>query len=63
MQVVPKPFPISALYFRQNFARVIQQIVRDKKHFQVEKNGLPVMALIPIDEYSNLIELAKTLKK
>jgi len=63
MQIAPNPTIISAFYFRQHLAKVIQQIVREKKHFQVEKNGLPVMVLIPIDEYSHLMELAKTSKK
>jgi len=63
MQITPNPTTISAFYLRQHFAQVIQQVVRDKKHFHVEKNGLPVMAIIPIDEYVNLMEVAKTVKK
>ena len=63
MQILPNLTIISACYFRQHLAKVIQQIVREKKHFQVEKNGLPVMAIIPIDEYSNLMELAQSSKK
>jgi len=63
---------ISASEARQYFGRVIQRAYIGSEHLVVEKNGLPVVVILPISDYEemrktialqNLQELNKALNR
>ena len=35
---------------------ILKRCYRDKEHFIVEKNEMPIVAIIPIEEYKQLTE-------
>ena len=47
---------ISSSEFRAELPRVIKRIVMEREHFLVEKNNLPVMVCLSVDEYKKLLE-------
>lgn len=46
-----KPTTISALHLRRQLGQVIHSTVSDKQHFILEKNGIPVLAIVPLGDY------------
>lgn len=42
---------------RQHFARTINKVARDQSYVIVEKNGVPVAAVIPIEDFHKLKRL------
>lgn len=47
----PQPTTITATQMHQQRGAIIRRCFRDKEHFIVEKDGMPLVALIPIDLY------------
>ena len=48
-----KLITINATEARRHFGQVIEKAYRDEKHFVVEKNGTPVVAIIGLEDYEN----------
>jgi hypothetical protein len=42
---------ITATQMHKQRGEIIRRCLRDKEHFIVERDGLPMVAIIPIDEY------------
>lgn len=57
MKPLYQKITIPALYLRQNLGKVIHRVVMDKDHFILEKNGIPVLAVIPLEDYQVLQEI------
>lgn len=49
---------INATEARQKFGNVIQRAFRGDEHFVVEKNGLPVVVILSVQEYEDLRQAA-----
>ncbi len=47
---------ITATEMHQRRGEIIKRCFRDKKHFIVEKDGLPLVAIVPIDEYQRMVK-------
>lgn len=46
---------ISATTMHKQRGEIIKRCFRDKEHFIIEKDGVPLVALIPIDEYPHWV--------
>ena len=51
-----KPINISATSARRQFGRVVQRTYSGEEHFVVEKDGLPVVAIISMPEYQEFLK-------
>lgn len=51
---------ISATQMHQKRGEMIKRCVRDKEHFIIERDGIPLVALIPIEEYRAAFNLTAT---
>lgn len=54
MKSMYKKITIPALHLRQHLGQVIHKVVMNKEHFILEKNGIPVLAVIPLEDYKIL---------
>lgn len=55
---VMKQVPISTISsttLQREVGRVTRRVNRDKEHVIVERGGFPIVAIIPIDEYKQLV--------
>ncbi len=50
------PVTIPATTAHRNFGDLIRRAFSGKEHFIVEKDGLPVVAIIPMKEYEELMQ-------
>lgn len=50
---------ISATEARRGFGQVIKRVYNREEHLIVEKDGLPVMAILSINEYEDLMREAR----
>lgn len=50
------PVTIPATKAHRNFGELVRRAYSGMEHFIVEKDGLPVIALIPISEYQELMK-------
>ena len=50
-QQLSTPITIGATKIHRNFAEIIRRAYSGEEHFIVEKDGLPVVALISMAEY------------
>ncbi|MBL8132047.1 MAG: type II toxin-antitoxin system Phd/YefM family antitoxin [Anaerolineae bacterium] len=51
----PKQATVAATEVRRNFGEVIRRAYSGKEHLIVEKDGLPVVAIISMSEYEKLL--------
>ena len=47
--------------FRRNLADLLSEVADRREHVLVTKNGRPAAAVVPIDEYESLEEIAEIL--
>lgn len=48
-----RPIPIAATTVRRQFGDVVRRVYSGEEHFIVEKDGLPVAAIISMGEYED----------
>lgn len=46
---------ISATQMHRERGAIIKRCFRDKEHFIVERDGMPLVAIIPIDDYRQFV--------
>src|SRR5258707_12151049 len=49
------PAVVSATQVQRKFGEIVRQVNRGSVHFIVEREGLPVMAIISMDEYQEFL--------
>ena len=49
-----KPTTISATQLLYERRQILSRVYKGKEHFVVEKSGLPVAAIIPVEDYEQL---------
>ncbi len=54
---MPTQHTLSATEARAHFGQVIQNACEDNEHVIVERDGIPVIAMLPISEYHRLIKI------
>ncbi len=54
---------ISATYLQRQIGSVIRRVYTDKEHIIVERDGLPVMAIVSIRDYEDFWAKFKSLKR
>jgi prevent-host-death family protein len=50
------PVTIPATQAQRKFGELVRRVFSGKEHFIVEKDGLPVMAVIPMAEYDEFVK-------
>lgn len=50
-----KPTTITSTELQQRYGACMRRVYKDKEHLLVERDGLPVMVLIPVSDYETLI--------
>ncbi|HMN12880.1 MAG TPA: type II toxin-antitoxin system prevent-host-death family antitoxin [Bellilinea sp.] len=53
-QVNPTPEVISSTQLQRNIGATIRRVYRDKQHLMVERDGLPVLVMLPVADYEAL---------
>jgi len=53
-QANPKPEVISSTQLQRNIGDTLRRVFRDKQHLIVERDGLPVLVMLPITDYEAL---------
>ncbi|MCB9438440.1 MAG: type II toxin-antitoxin system Phd/YefM family antitoxin [Anaerolineales bacterium] len=53
-QSLPQPTTISALYLRHHLGKIIHNILITKQRYVLEKSGIPVLALVPLQDMERL---------
>ncbi len=48
---------VSATEARAHFGQVVQNVCEGNEHVIVERDGIPVIAILPISEYHRLIKI------
>ena len=46
---------VSSTHVQQHFGSVIRQVYKDKARFLIERNGLPIMVILPVGDYEALV--------
>lgn len=50
----PTPEVISSTQLQRNIGDTLRRVFRDKQHLIVERDGLPVLVMLPIADYEAL---------
>jgi prevent-host-death family protein len=53
---IKEPTTITATQLLYERGSILSRVYKDKEHFVVEKSGLPVAAIIPVEEYYELTQ-------
>ncbi len=53
-QANPTPEIISSTQLQRNIGDTLRRVFRDKQHLIVERDGLPVLVMLPIADYEAL---------
>jgi len=53
-QTNPTPEVISSTQLQRNIGDTMRRVFRDKQHLIVERDGLPVLVMLPIADYEAL---------
>lgn len=53
-QANPTPEVISSTQLQRNIGATIRRVYRDKQHLMVERDGLPVLVMLPVADYEAL---------
>lgn len=53
-QTNPTPEVISSTQLQRNIGDTLRRVFRDKQHLIVERDGLPVLVMLPIADYEAL---------
>ncbi len=53
-QVSPKPEIISSTQLQRNIGDTLRRVFKDKQHLIVERDGLPVLVMLPVADYEAL---------
>lgn len=56
---MPNATVISATEMHKRRGDIIKRCFRDKEHFIVEKDGVPLVAIVPIDEYEKFVKISE----
>ena len=50
----PTPEIISSTQLQRNIGDTLRRVFKDKQHLIVERDGLPVLVMIPVADYETL---------
>ena len=50
-----EPATLSSTEVQTHFGAIIRRVVKDGEHLVVERGGLPVMVILPLGDYQELI--------
>lgn len=53
-QTNPTPEIISSTQLQRNIGDTLRRVFRDKQHLIVERDGLPVLVMLPVADYEAL---------
>lgn len=53
-QTNPTPEVISSTQLQRNIGDTLRRVFKDKQHLIVERDGLPVLVMLPISDYEAL---------
>ncbi|MEL7591839.1 MAG: type II toxin-antitoxin system Phd/YefM family antitoxin, partial [Anaerolineaceae bacterium] len=53
-QTNPTPEVISSTQLQRNIGDTLRRVFKDKQHLIVERDGLPVLVMLPIADYEAL---------
>lgn len=51
----PTPEVISSTQLQRNIGATIRRVYRDKQHLIIERDGLPVLVMMPVADYEALM--------
>lgn len=51
-----EPTVITSTQLAFDRSAILRRVYKDKTHFVVEKNGLPVAVILPVDDYRDLLK-------
>lgn len=47
----PTPEVISSTQLQRNIGETLRRVFKDKQHLMVERDGLPVLVMLPVADY------------
>ncbi|HMN11307.1 MAG TPA: type II toxin-antitoxin system prevent-host-death family antitoxin [Bellilinea sp.] len=53
-QANPTPEVISSTQLQRNIGDTLRRVFKDKQHLMVERDGLPVLVMLPVADYEAL---------
>jgi len=53
-QATPTPEVISSTQLQRNIGETLRRVFKDKQHLIVERDGLPVLVMLPVADYETL---------
>lgn len=53
-QANPTPGVISSTELQRNIGATLRRVFKDKQHLIVERDGLPVLVMVPVADYEAL---------
>jgi len=59
-QVNPTPEVISSTQLQRNIGETLRRVFKDKQHLIVERDGLPVLVMLPVADYETLRRKAES---
>jgi len=59
-QTNPTPEVISSTQLQRTIGATIRRVYRDKQHLMVERDGLPVLVMLPVADYEALRHKAES---
>lgn len=51
---IPTPEVISSTQLQRHIGETLRRVYRDKQHLMVERDGLPVLVMLPVTDYEAL---------
>ena len=59
-QANPTPEVISSTQLQRNIGETLRRVFKDKQHLMVERDGLPVLVMLPVADYEALRHKAES---
>jgi prevent-host-death family protein len=59
-QAIPTPEVISSTQLQRNIGETLRRVFKDRQHLIVERDGLPVLVMLPVADYEALRRKAES---